>query len=59
MIEKTQLICPICGFKRLIDSDVNTKSELKPEKEIRDGWCADYYQKCPKCRNQIGIKKIS
>lgn len=59
MNQKQQLVCPVCGFRRLIDSDMNTKSELKSEKEICNGWRADYYQKCPKCRNQIGIKKIS
>lgn len=59
MNNRTQLDCPICGFKRLIDSDINTKSELKPEKDIKNGWHADYFQKCPRCKNQIGIKKIS
>jgi len=59
MIEKTQLICPVCGLKRLIDASADTKSELIPESKIKKGWKADYYQKCPKCRNQIGIRKIS
>lgn len=59
MKEKKQLKCPVCGFKRLIDSDANIKSELIAENKMQDGWKPDYYQKCPKCRNQIGIRKIS
>lgn len=55
---KKQLKCPVCGFKRLIDANLDNISELVPEKEIKDGWTPDYYQKCPCCKNQIGIKKI-
>lgn len=57
--KKKQLCCPACGFKRLIDADFMIQSELIPEKEIPRGWVPDYYQKCPGCKNQIGIKKVS
>lgn len=57
-IMKKQLPCPVCGFKRLVDADQNTESELCEESQIRPGWKPDYYAKCKKCGNQIGIKKI-
>ena len=56
---KKRLSCPVCKFKRLIDADENNHSELRAEKDISNGWTADYYQKCPQCKNQIGIKKVS
>jgi len=56
---RKNLICPVCGFGRLIDAAENTCSELKAEKEIDIQWVPDYFQKCPKCKNQIGIKKVS
>lgn len=58
-MNKKRLVCPVCGFKRLIDADVRNKSELKAEKEVSDLWIPDYYQKCPGCKNQIAIKKVS
>ncbi len=57
-MEKKKLKCPVCGFERLIDSAAGTNSELVPEKKISAGWVPDYYQKCPQCKNQIGIKKV-
>ncbi len=55
---RKSLKCPVCDF-RIIDTDAGSKSELKAEKDIPPGWKADYYQKCPKCKNQIGIRKVS
>lgn len=55
---KKQLVCPVCGFKRLIDARSNSISELKAESDINEGWEPDYFQKCPQCKNQIGIRKI-
>ena len=55
---KKQLACPVCGFKRLVDADINTKSELREESMMEPGWKADYFAKCRKCGKQIGIKKI-
>lgn len=55
---KKQLVCPVCGFKRLVDADQNTKSELCEESQIKPGWRPDYYAKCKKCGKQIGIKKV-
>lgn len=55
---KKKLICPVCGFGRLIDASADNKSELKVETEINGDWQPDYYQKCPQCKNQIGIRKI-
>lgn len=58
-VHKKKLSCPVCNFKRLIDADESTKSELIPESRIEPGWVPDYYQKCPVCKSQIGIKKLS
>lgn len=57
MIKRIPLTCPICK-KRLIDTTENTESELIPEDKIQGNWLPDYFQKCPKCKNQIGIRKI-
>lgn len=56
---KRRIPCPVCGFERLIDADIDNKSELKAEKELSDDWIPDYYQKCPRCKNQIAIRKIT
>jgi cytochrome c-type biogenesis protein CcmH/NrfF len=53
---RKKLECPICNFSRLVDSDIRIKSELKAESKTN--WVADYYVKCPKCKNEIGIRKI-
>lgn len=58
MNKRKKLRCPVCGFDRLIDSSVATNSELVPEDKILDGWVPDYFQKCPHCKSQIGIKKV-
>lgn len=58
IIHKKQLKCPVCN-RRLIDAQEDTESELVPEKEIKSGWVPDYFQKCPSCKNQIGIRKVS
>ena len=55
---KKQLACPFCGFKRLVDAEQDTKSELCEESQIKPGWKPDYYAKCKKCGRQIGIKKV-
>lgn len=52
-----QLHCPICGFKRLIDANEHNRSELYEETAAPPGWEPDYFQKCPQCKSQIGIKK--
>lgn len=56
-MEKVQLRCPVCGA-RLIDSVSGNRSELVPEWRFRTGWKPDYIQKCPKCKTQIGIRKL-
>lgn len=55
---KKRLVCPECGFKRLVDADEFTQSELCEESKIQPGWRVDYYAKCKKCGKQIGIKKV-
>ncbi len=57
-MKNKKIPCPICGFSRLIDSDENVKSETKAVNDISDGWHPDYIQKCPQCKNQIGIRKV-
>lgn len=59
MIRKKKFPCPICGFKRLIDADENNVSELIAEKDMPLNWHPDYFQKCPQCKQQIGIRKVS
>lgn len=56
---KDTLKCPVCGFKRLIDTNKEVVSEAYKEGEYPPGWEPDYVQKCANCKNQIGIKKIS
>lgn len=56
-ILRKQLGCPSCGA-RLIDAVFDIESELVAEGGFRPGWKPDYIQKCPKCKKQIGIKKV-
>lgn len=58
-MKKTKLKCPVCGYERLIDASVHNRSILFPESKMPTGWEPDYYQKCPRCKNEIGIKKVS
>lgn len=58
IMHKKKLVCPECGFGRLIDADVETKSELREESKIETGWHPDYFAKCSKCGKQIAIKKV-
>lgn len=55
---KIKLYCPLCSF-RLLDSSLSIRSELKAEKDTDDSWKPDYYIKCPRCKNQIVIRKLS
>ena len=48
----------LSGFGRLIDSEEDTKSELREESKIEAGWHPDYFAKCSKCGKQIAIRKI-
>lgn len=57
-IRKKKLVCPACGFGRLMDADEKTESELCVESEIKAGWKPDYFAKCKRCGKQIGIKKV-
>lgn len=58
MRRRKQLKCPVCGFKRLIDAEESNVSELIPESRMNSGYKPDYFQKCPQCKNQIGIRKL-
>lgn len=58
-MRRKNLSCPLCGFRRLIDADENNESELIAEEQMPDGWHPDYFQKCPQCKKQIGIRKVS
>ena len=56
-LHRSRLPCPICEFPRLIDTNPFTISITYIP--IEDGyWSADYYQKCKRCREEIGIRKI-
>jgi len=56
---KKSISCPVCGYERLIDTSVDTRSELIEEGKMPPEWKPDYYQKCHCCKKEIGIKKIS
>ncbi len=58
-MRRKKLSCPFCGFKRLIDADENNQSELIAEDQMPVDWHPDYFQKCPQCKKQIGIRKVS
>lgn len=58
-MHKKQLCCPVCGFKRVLDSDERIQSEVYAEKDMPLTWRPDYVTKCKRCGNQIGIKKVS
>lgn len=51
------LRCPICN-RRIIDSAVGVKVRLFPSKST-EGDPPDFYLKCPGCKKEIAIKKIS
>lgn len=53
---RRQLSCPVCG-QHLVDADDNTKSQVRPVQK-NSKWIPDYYQKCPRCKNDIGIKTV-
>ena len=53
---KKHIACPVCGFRRLVDADEKTKSEVCEESEIKPDWRPDYYAKCKKCGKQITHK---
>ena len=56
-IISSSIICPNCGFRRLIDSGLLTVSEtFIPGQNGYES--ADYYQKCSRCNEEIGIKKL-
>ena len=55
---KIKLYCPLCNF-RLLDSSILIRSELKADKDVDEKWRPDYYIKCPRCKNQIAIRKLS
>lgn len=51
------LECPKCGWHRLIDSRCGTTSRTYMPGQL--GYeDADYFQKCCKCGEEIGIKKL-
>ncbi len=58
-METARLICPICHAGRLADSNIYTKSLLKPADKVTSGWVPDYILKCPKCKNNVAVKKCS
>lgn len=56
---KKSIPCPVCGSDRLIDTSIDTRSELIEEGKMPSEWKPDYYQKCRCCKKEIGIRKIS
>ena len=49
-----QLKCPSCN-SRVIDMNAKTVAKAEIYKNLNE---ADFYIKCSKCKNEIGIKKI-
>lgn len=57
MANMVSIVCPNCGFHRLIDAGRCTVSAtFVPGQDGYEG--ADYYQKCSRCNEEIGIKKL-
>lgn len=57
MANMVSIICPNCGFRRLIDTSRFTVSDtFVPGQNGYES--ADYYQKCSRCNEEIGIKKL-
>lgn len=55
MANMVSIICPNCGFRRLIDTSRFTVSDtFVPGQNGYES--ADYYQKCSRCNEEIGIK---
>ena len=54
---RPRLPCPACAFERLIDTGefIRSKTYASEDEGYLD---ADYYQKCSKCKADIGIKRI-
>lgn len=53
---RNRLSCPVCCFKRLIDTSQYIRSKTYTAGE--EGYLnADYYQKCSVCKADIGIQK--
>jgi len=54
---RKRIPCPACPFERLIDAGEYIRSKTYAPGD--EGYLeADYYQKCSKCKADIGIKKI-
>ena len=51
------LKCPECGA-RIIDEVEGCKTELIAKKKLPVGWTPDYVQKCQRCKQEIGIRKV-
>lgn len=57
---KVPLECPVCGNKRLLDTDDAVVSKAAPVKDLdKIKWTPDYYIKCWKCKTEIALKKVS
>ncbi len=60
MKNRKHIMCPACGFKRIVDSNINTKSVVVPLSRAKEQINAfDYFLKCPKCKEQIGLRTIA
>lgn len=55
-MKRIQIKCPFCKY-RIIDSNADINTRTGPEEEA-PGWIPDYIQKCPRCKKQIGLKKV-
>jgi len=58
---KNEVHCPNCG-SRLLDAEKGVKTLTKiiyahDTGQSTDLWVPDYYEKCWKCKQEIGIKK--
>lgn len=56
-MQKKHIQCPLC-HGRIIDANEKIKTMVLTEDDIKLGMTADYFSKCPKCKNEIGIKKV-
>jgi transcription elongation factor Elf1 len=54
---KKKLVCPVCGA-RLVDAGEGVRSEVVVLKKGNKSKNPDYYLKCHKCKNEIGVRKL-
>ena len=58
-IQRHRSACPFCDSKSLVVVRNGVKVESYAEEDMPPVWMPDIFLKCPKCKNQIGIRVIN